>query len=64
MRGAVRRVEFLSTMNDEKANLSRGEIERIHSRLDELESETRWLRWLLAGTLALLFVVLTRSFFK
>lgn len=51
-------------MNDEKENLSRGEIERIHSRLDELEAEVRWLRWLLAGTLALLFVVLTRSFFK
>ena len=64
MRGAVRRVEFLSTMNDEKANISREELERIHNRLDEFESETRWLRWLLAGTLALLFVVLTRSFFK
>lgn len=45
-------------MNSENKNCSREELERLSNRLDDFETEVRVLRWLLAGSMVLLFAVL------
>lgn len=49
---------------EENKNCSREELESLKDRLDDFESEVRWLRWLLAGTLALLFALMFSGLLK
>ena len=58
------RVEFDSAMTSENNKCSREELERLHNRMDDFETEVRLLRWLLAGSMALLFALLMNGMLK
>lgn len=49
---------------EEHKNCSREELENLKFRLDDFESEVRWLRWMLAGTMVLIFALILSGLLK